>query len=112
MSNRIKSNINYLKLLLNSNNRLQKSLIQNASKEQIYSLCEIILNILNGNIKLSDEEFKKLDKKKKLLRYLVHNKTSIKKKKYLIQKGGFLQFLIPSLITGIASIVSSLIDRE
>ena len=65
MSNRIKSNINYLKLLLSSNSKLQKALIQNASKEEIYSLFEIILYILKGNIKLSDEEINKLDKKKK-----------------------------------------------
>ena len=112
MSYRIKTNINFLKLLTSCNSRLQKVLIKNATKEQIYSLCEIILNILNGNVKLSEEEFKKLDKKKKVLRYLVQNKTSIKKKKYLIQKGGFLQFIIPSIITGIASIVSSLIEKE
>jgi hypothetical protein len=34
------------------------------------------------------------------------------KKKILVQNGGFLQFLIPAVITGISEIVSSLISKK
>jgi len=34
------------------------------------------------------------------------------KKEILIQKGGFLQFLIPAVISGITSIISSYISNK
>jgi len=108
---RLNQNRNFLELLTHSNKKLQKSLIENASKDQIYSICEIVLNILNGNLNLDKKEIEKLARKKKQLRLLV-NKGSIKNKKHLIQKGGFIQFLIPAIITGLASIVSSIIEKS
>lgn len=107
---RIEENKNFLNLLCNSKRKIQRILIKNASKEQIYSICEIILNILNQNLKIDDKVLKNLSKKKNTLRQLI-KKGSLKKKKYLIQKGGFLQFLIPAIITGLASIVSSIIEK-
>jgi len=108
---RIEKNKNFLQLLCTSNSNLQKALIKNASKDQIFSICEIILNLLNGNLKIREDDLQKLSKKKKLLRELIKKGSSIKKKKFLIQRGGFLQFLIPALITGLASVVSSVIEK-
>ena len=44
--------------------------IKNATKDQIHSICEVILNILNGKIKLK-EYFKKLNSKKNQMRILI-----------------------------------------
>lgn len=104
-------NKNFLQLLTKSNKKIQKSMIKNASKEQIKSICEIILNLLSGNIKLDQEDLSKLYKKRNSLRELI-KKQSIKKKKYLIQKGGFIQFLIPALISGLATVISSVIQKS
>lgn len=104
-------NKNFLELLCHSKNKFRKTLIENASNDQIESICEIVLNILNGNIELSEKQIKKLSKKKELLRALVKSGPA-KEKKKLIQKGGFLQLLIPSIISGLATIVSSLISKE
>ena len=106
--NRIKNNKDFLNLLCKSKKKFRKFLIQNASKEQIYSICEIVLNILNGNLKVSDKN--KLSKKRKLLRKIIQ-KSSLKKKRYLIQKGGFLEILIPSIVSGLASIISNIISE-
>lgn len=106
----IDQNKHFLHLLCSSPRRVQHTLIKNATKSQIYSICEIVLNILKGNLKLPEEEIQKLQKKKKLLRDLMKRST-LKTKKHLIQRGGFLQFIIPSIITGLASIVSSLIKK-
>ena len=107
--NRIKNNKDFLNLLCKSNKKkFRIFLIQNASKEQIYSICEIVLNILNGNLKVSDKN--KLSKKRKLLRKIIQ-KSSLKKKRYLIQKGGFLEILIPSIVSGLASIISNIISE-
>jgi len=107
--NRIKDNREFLEYLCKSKKNTRKLLINNAHKEQIYALCEIILNILNGNLKLSNQEIAKLSKKKKQLRNII-SKSTIKKKKQLIQKGGFLEILIPSIVSGLATIVSNLIS--
>lgn len=106
----IDQNKHFLYLLCNSPRKVQNTLVKNATKSQIFAICEIVLNILKGNLKLPDEQIQKLQKKKKLLRDLI-KRSSLKTKKHLIQKGGFLQFLIPSIITGLASIVSSLIKK-
>lgn len=107
---KVKLNQEFLNLLCKSKPKLQKSLINNASKVQIDSICEIILNILNGNLKVSENEFKRLNLKKSLLRTLI-KRGPLKKKKFLIQRGGFLQVLIPSIIAGLATVVSSIIEK-
>lgn len=104
-------NKNFLQLLTNSNKKIQKSLIKNATKDQIKAICEVVLNLLSGNIKLSQEDHSKLYKKRNSLRELV-KKQSIKKKKYLIQKGGFIQFLVPALISGLATVLSAVIQKK
>lgn len=109
---RILKNKDFLQLLCTGNKKLKKTLIQNGTPDQIKSICEIILNLLRGNIKLTDEELDKLKKKKKILRQLSKKNQSSKKRKILIQKGGFLQFLIPALISGLATIVSSAIEKQ
>jgi hypothetical protein len=53
--------------------------------------------VLNGNIPISEEEKKRLKRHKYSLRELVKKKTSDKKRKHLIQEGGFLGALIPIL---------------
>lgn len=108
---KVMENKEFLKLLCSSKNKLQKTLIKNATKDQIYAICEVILNILNGNIKLEENHFKKLNSKKNQMRTLI-KRGPLKQKKYLIQKGGFLQVLIPSIITGLAKVISSLIEKK
>ena len=56
------------------------------------SICECTINIINRNIKVSDQEKKKINRNRDKIRELVNPKTSQKKrKKILVQKGsGFL----------------------
>ena len=58
-------NKNFLQLLSNSNKKMQKILVQNASNEQIKPICEIILNLLKGNLNLDEIDLKKLHKTSK-----------------------------------------------
>jgi hypothetical protein len=92
---------------------LRKAVIKNSSKEEIYAICECVLNICNGNLKLSRAEFENLAKYKGTFSRLLHKKTNLRdKRNLLVQKGGFLQFLIPAIVSGIASIVSSAISSS
>jgi hypothetical protein len=76
------------------------------------AVCDLVYNVLNGNINISVKDKKKLVKYKKSLRFICKHSSLEHKKKYLKQKGGFLQYLIPAAITGISSIISSLINKS
>ena len=91
---------------------MRNSLINSSNNEQINTICECILNLLNGNISLKDGERIKLSKYKLALRKSL-KKISLKdRKKVFVQNGGFLQILLPSVITGLASIISSAISSK
>ena len=72
-------------------------IIDLAGKELVHCICDCVLNVLNGNIPLEYEEKQRLKRHRHCLRELVKKKTSDKKRKHLIQKGGFLGALIPIL---------------
>ena len=73
-------------------------IIDEAGKDLIQCICDCVLNVLNGNIELKYEEKKRLERHKDCLRELVKKKTSDKKRKHLIQEGGFLEAIIPTLV--------------
>ena len=72
-------------------------IIDVAGKELVHCICDCVLNVLNGNITVSEEETQRLKRHRHCLRELVKKKTSDKKRKHLIQEGGFLGALIPIL---------------
>jgi hypothetical protein len=83
-----------------------------ADRQLINAMCELSDNILAGNIKLTPEQYKCLEKHKKLLRKIVLRTTLSKKRKYLSQSGGFLQYIIPAAISAISTIFSSVINKD
>ena len=106
-------NLEKIKVLAKcKNKKLRNLLIKNSDKEVICTLCEIIDNILHGNIPLNEKTKNKLKKYKNILRKFIKKSSLNTKKKILIQKGGFLQILIPSVISAVASIIGSLISKK
>jgi hypothetical protein len=95
-----------------ANKKDQVYLIKNADEALMTALCDIVHNILNGHINISDRERRRLSKYKTQLRHLCKHSTLEHKKRYLKQKGGFLQVLIPSAIAGISSIIASYVGRQ
>ena len=74
------------------------SIIDEGGMELVHRICDCVHNILQGNIPISEEEKEIFRKHKKCLRKLVKKKTSDKKRKHLIQAGGILGALIPTLV--------------
>lgn len=107
---RVLRNKTFLKFLNISNKKLKKHIISCASKDQIYSLCDCVFNILNGNIPLNKDHELLLYKKRNCLRILLR-KSSVKKKKKILQTGGFLGILVPAIISGLSSIISAFISK-
>ena len=73
-------------------------IIDEGGMELVHCICDCVHNILQGNIPLEHEEKERLGIHKELLRKLANEKTSYRRRKRLIQDGGFLGSLIPVLV--------------
>ena len=100
-----KENKALLRLLLKSKPNARKAILQNADPDLIKSICECSYNVLEGNVPLNNKEKNKLKKYKNTLRYLVKKGPSLKqrKKRIIVQKGGFLTALLAPILGGILS---------
>ena len=85
--------------------RQRTVLFKKCSNDVIKALVDIAHNVLRGNIRLSSKTKSKLKKFKHQLRHLSNARSDLNsKKKYIIQKGGFLPFfapLVPLLIKAV-----------
>lgn len=95
-----KEQLNQLQLLHICPLRLRKTLLTKLNQKCIKTICECCINTLNGNIPLTTQQKKTLSKYKKTLRHLSNRKVSLpKKRKAILQKGGFLNILIPAALS-------------
>lgn len=106
---RLKENKHILHVLKNCNSNVRKSIIKHANPELLKTLCEICMNVLNGNAKISNSCKNNLKNYKSPLRKLTSPRVGLKsKKKILIQKGGFLPVLLGAILSGV---IGNLIER-
>ena len=87
--------------------KTRKILLEKAKRPVIDALSECALNLLKGSIKLSEKQKKKLKRFKNYLRELANKRVSLKKKKLITQRGGF----IPALLSAILPVIGSLIGK-
>ena len=106
--NRLKKTFQKITLLAVATPRARKQLIVNGARELIDCVSDCCANMLKGNIPLNDQQKTKLCKHKKNLRRLALKKVSLKKKKQIIQTGGFL---IGAILAPVASVLASLLFR-
>ena len=59
---------------------------------------ECVFNVLKGRVQLKTEEKRRLQKHKNNLRAFLQENTPLKKKKEIVQKGGFLGALLAPLL--------------
>lgn len=97
----------YLTLLAKARNRQRREkLIDLANKHEIIAVAEIVLNLLKGQIPLTDKQNSSIKRYKNVLREITRRSTSLKKKKRLLkQKGGFLPTLIPIALTILSNLI-------
>jgi hypothetical protein len=105
----IKNQIDIIKAV--GHPKYRKAILACADKKLIKALCEIIFNVLQNNINISGNLKNRLIRQRECIRKLCDKSSFAVKKKTLIQKGGFLQYLIPAVIGGIAEIISSYVAK-
>ena len=87
-----------LLMLRNAKPKVRKAAIAKANKNLINSLCECSRNILKGTVPLKKAHVRRLKRYKNDLRTLNKKRISLKKKKIILQKGGFLGALLNPLV--------------
>ena len=103
---RIKSSFYKLPTLKYAKPKLRKDIISNSDKELINSISECALNVLRGNVNLTDSQKKRLRKYKWRLRTVVNKRVPLARKKRLInQRGGFLISLLSAVLPTIAGFI-------
>ena len=112
MLKRIKANYHTLQVLKNARPKLRKAVISNCNKDLLNSISECVLNVLNGNIRLSDCAKRKLKKYKSSLRSLADRRLPRSAKtKIIVQRGGFLLPLLSAVLPTLASLVFQTRDK-
>ena len=79
------------------------------------AICECCINVSNGNVRLSDSEYKRLSRHKNLIKEMANRDASPDDIRRLTQTGGFLPLLaalIPPVIGAVGTIVSSAVSRR
>ena len=101
-SSSFKKHSPFLNVLKNSPTKIRKSLLKSAPKKNIRFISECCLNVLKGNVKIKPSAKRRLTPYKSVIRNLVKPKVNIeKRRKLLVQKGGFLPLLLGSLLSGL-----------
>lgn len=114
---RLRRNYKCLKALKKLPAGKRRELLESASNDFILCLCDCANNVLQGNVKLKPKEKTQLRRHKNTLRALVKgggSRNLIKKKrKLLIQKGGFLPALLAPILGSLASgLVGTIFGRR
>ena len=98
MAKKIIQQLPTLRKLYRCNKQIRKALLKSGGKKLQLCLRECAVNVLKGNVHLSQSQFKKLGKHKKKLRELSKKSTSQKKRLRIVQSGGFLPLLLAPII--------------
>ena len=102
---REKSNYNALHVLKTAEPRQRKAIVSNCKKDLVKSIRECVLNVLNGNIKLTGCSKRKLRKHEPALLKVADKRVPFSsKKKFIVQRGGFLLPLLIAVLPTIASL--------
>ncbi len=99
----------------NSRNKI----LHNGEKPLIEAICQIVHNVLEGNIPINEKTKHQLSKYRQSLRTLTDKNSLKKKKKILVQNGGFLPLLLsavlpflPTIISSVAEVTSKLVSNS
>jgi hypothetical protein len=108
MSARLQRHAPFLKVLYKSSPNIRRHLLStHCNRDFIHCVCECAKNLLKGVVPLTASQLVDLRRKKAALRLLALKKTSLKKRKQIIQQGGFLGVLLGPIVKVLSSIFSN-----
>jgi len=107
MSDRVKRYLPVLKRIRKLGNKARREFIRKCDKDFIDCVSECARNLLKGNVPLTKRQMTNLRRKRQDLRALSKKKTSMRAKRKIVQKGGFLSALMPPVLSVLTSLFSN-----
>jgi hypothetical protein len=98
MSERMRKYVRILRSLLRLSDADKKKMITLCDRGLIDCFSECAKNVLKGTVPLSAVQLRKLRRQKNNLRLLAVKRTSVKKRKKILQKGGFIGAILPPIL--------------
>lgn len=98
------SQLEILKLLSTCKDQYRCAIISKSDKELVQALCECVYNILQGSVSLDSKNKEILHKYRHTLRKLCQKSPLKEKRKILVQKGGFLPYLLPIILSALPAL--------
>lgn len=96
-------------VLRNAKSKLRNSILRASDPELIKAICDCSTNILNGNVPLKKGDRQRLQRYKKDLRTMSCPQRKLAlKRKFVIQRGGFLPALLGAILS---SVVGSYLNK-
>jgi len=94
-----------LKRIRKLGDRAKKEYIRKCDREFVDCVSECAKNVIKGNVPLTDRQMTNLRRKRHDLRALSKKKTSLRHKRKILQKGGFLSALLPPVLAVLGSLL-------
>ena len=105
---RLRQNKGFLCHACEARGKSLKHLLRYATHDQLKTLSEIALNILEGNVPLSERQKKKLAPYKNVVRLLARKNVPLREKQVAMQKGaGILPLLASAVIPALIELFRS-----
>lgn len=113
MSKLIERNYSFLRDLSESTISKRREIIESATEDNINALTELSINLLQGNLAISEEDKIKLSKHKTFIRNLSQKEIPIsQKKKGILYNCNILPMIISPLLGALGSVFGKCIVSE
>jgi len=103
MSRRVKKLLPVLRRIRKMGDKARRDYIKKCNREFIDCVSECAKNVIKGNVPMSGPQKAKLRRRRRDVRALATKKTSLTKKRRILQNGGFLTALLPPVLSGLSS---------
>ena len=105
MNERMKRYLPTLRRIHRMGEKAKRDYVEKCDRQVIDCVSECAKNVLNGNVPLTNAQMSKLRPRREDLRALSVKKTSLAKKRNIIQKGGFLSALLAPALSVLAGLL-------
>jgi len=105
MSERMRRYLPVLKRIKRLGDKARREFVRRCDREFLDCVSECAKNIIKGNVPLNNRQMNRLRRDRKDVRALAVKKTSLKRKRQILQRGGFLTALIPPVLSVLASLL-------
>ena len=106
MSQLTRKYLSTLKRIWKIGDKARREYVRKCDRNFMDCISECAKNVIKGNVPLSSRQMTQLRRKRYDLRALSKKKTSLRAKRKILQKGGFLTALLPPILSVLASLLT------